>query len=72
MQNCVFLTDYWSKTGLPTLIVERLQAFGKMPSDLGDVETTPSDLDVCDVEELPCVAALPERLPHHQEGELEG
>lgn len=52
------LTDYWSKTGLPTLIVERLQAFGKMPSDLGDVETTPGDLDVCDAEELPWVSLL--------------
>ena len=52
------LTDYWSKTGVPTLVVERLQAGGKMPSDLGDVTTTPGDLDVCDATDLPWVPLL--------------
>ena len=52
------LTDYWSKTGVPTLVVERLQAGGKMPSDLMDVSTTPGDLDVCDAESLPWVSLL--------------
>ena len=52
------LTDYWSKTGVPTLVVERLQAGGKMPSDLAEVKTTPGDLDVCDAEDLPWVSLL--------------
>ena len=39
------LTDYWSKTGVPTLVVERLQAGGKMPEDLAEVRTTPGDLE---------------------------
>ena len=52
------LTDYWSKTGIPTLIVERLQAGGKMPSDLAEVSTTPGDLDVCDANDLPWVSLL--------------
>ena len=52
------LTDYWSKTGVPTLIVERLQACGRMPSDLKDVETTPGDLDVCDANDLPWIPLL--------------
>ena len=52
------LTDYWSKTGIPTLIVERLQAGGKMPSDLAEVHTTPGDLDVCDANDLPWIPLL--------------
>ena len=52
------LTDYWSKTGVPTLIVERLQACGRMPSDLKGVETTPGDLDVCDANDLPWIPLL--------------
>ena len=52
------LTDYWSKTGIPTLIVERLQASGRMPSELKDVETTPGDLDVCDATDLPWIPLL--------------
>ncbi len=52
------LTDYWSKTGVPTLVVERLQAGGKMPTDLAEVPTTPGDLDVCDAEDLPWVSLL--------------
>ena len=52
------LTDYWSKTGMPTLIVERLQACDKMPLDLVDIATTPGDLDVCDAEDLPWVSLL--------------
>ena len=52
------LTDYWSKTGVPTLVVERLQAGGKMPSDLEEVATTPGDLDVCDAEDLPWTSLL--------------
>ena len=52
------LTDYWSKTGVPTLVVERLQAGGKMPSDLAEVATTPGDLDVCDANDLPWVPLL--------------
>ena len=52
------LTDYWSKTGVPTLVVERLQAGGKMPSDLDEVATTPGDLDVCDANDLPWIPLL--------------
>ena len=52
------LTDYWSKTGVPTLVVERLQAGGKMPSDLAEVITTPGDLDVCDANDLPWIPLL--------------
>ena len=52
------LTDYWSKTGVPTLVVERLQAGGKMPSDLAEVATTPGDLDVCDANDLPWIPLL--------------
>ena len=52
------LTDYWSKTGVPTLVVERLQAGGKMPSDLDSVKTTPGELDVCDAIDLPWVSLL--------------
>ncbi len=52
------LTDYWSKTGVPTLVVERLQASGKMPSDLAEVVTTPADLDVCDAVDLPWTPLL--------------
>ena len=52
------LTDYWSKTGVPTLVVERLQADGKMPFDLDLVKTTPGDLDVCDAIDLPWVPLL--------------
>ena len=52
------LTDYWSKTGVPTLVVERLQAGGKMPEDLTEVRTTPGNLDVCDATDLPWIPLL--------------
>ena len=52
------LTDYWSKTGVPTLVVERLQAGGKMPEELTEVRTTPGDLDVCDATDLPWIPLL--------------
>ena len=52
------LTDYWSKTGVPTLVVERLQAGGKMPEDLAEVRTTPGNLDVCDATDLPWIPLL--------------
>ena len=52
------LTDYWSKTGVPTLVVERLQAGGKMPEELAEVRTTPGNLDVCDATDLPWIPLL--------------
>ena len=52
------LADYWTKTGMPTLVVERMNAYSKMPKDLEGVEAYEDDLDVCDALELPWVALL--------------
>ena len=43
---------------MPTLVVERLQAGGKMPEDLAEVRTTPGNLDVCDATDLPWIPLL--------------
>ena len=50
------LINYWSKTGMPTLILERLQACDKRPDNIDGVTATLEDLDVCDVEDLPWVS----------------
>ena len=47
------LMDFWSKTGMPTLILERLQASNMKPDAIDDVYVKVEDLDVCDAEELP-------------------
>ncbi len=47
------LMNYWSKTGMPTLILERLQASNMKPDAIDDVYVKVEDLDVCDAEELP-------------------
>jgi len=52
------LMNYWSKTGMPTLILERLQACDKRPDNIDGVTATFEDLDVCDAEELPWVSLL--------------
>ncbi len=52
------LMNYWSKTGMPTLILERLQACDKRPDNLDGVTATFEDLDVCDSDELPWVSLL--------------
>ncbi|MBQ7189332.1 MAG: AAA family ATPase [Kiritimatiellae bacterium] len=52
------LMNYWSKTGMPTLILERLQVCGKRPDNIDGVTATFEDLDVCDAEELPWVSLL--------------
>ena len=52
------LINYWSKTGMPTLILERLQACDKRPDNIDGVTATLEDLDVCDVEDLPWVSLL--------------
>ena len=52
------LMNYWSKTGMPTLILERLQACDKRPENIDGVTATFEDLDVCDAEELPWVSLL--------------
>ena len=52
------LINYWSKTGMPTLILERLQACDKRPDNIDGVSVTLEDLDVCDVEDLPWVSLL--------------
>ena len=52
------LMNYWSKTGMPTLILERLQACDKRPENIDGVTATFEDLDVCDAEDLPWVSLL--------------
>ncbi len=52
------LMNYWSKTGMPTLILERLQACDKRPDNIDGVTATFEDLDVCDAEDLPWVSLL--------------
>ena len=52
------LINYWSKTGMPTLILERLQACDKRPDNIDGVTATLDDLDVCDAEDLPWVSLL--------------
>lgn len=52
------LINYWSKTGMPTLILERLQACDKRPDNIDGVTATLEDLDVCDAEDLPWVSLL--------------
>ena len=52
------LMNYWSKTGMPTLILERLQACDKRPENIDGVTATLDDLDVCDAEDLPWVSLL--------------
>ena len=52
------LINHWSKTGMPTLILERLQACDKRPDNIDGVTATLEDLDVCDVEDLPWVSLL--------------
>jgi len=52
------LMNYWSKTGMPTLILERLQACDKRPENIDGVRATFEDLDVCDAEDLPWVSLL--------------
>lgn len=52
------LMNYWSKTGVPTLILERLQASNMKPDAIDDVYVGMEDLDVCDVEELPWKSLL--------------
>ena len=47
------LMNFWSKTGMPTLILERLQASNMKPDAIDDVYVRVEDLDVCDAEELP-------------------
>ena len=47
------LMNFWSKTGMPTLILERLQAANMKPDSIDDVYVKVEDLDVCDAEELP-------------------
>lgn len=47
------LMNFWSKTGMPTLILERLQASNMKPDAIDDVYVNVEDLDVCDAEELP-------------------
>ena len=52
------LMNYWSKTGMPTLILERLQASNMKPDAIDDVYVKMEDLDVCDAEELPWKSLL--------------
>ena len=47
------LMNFWSKTGMPTLILERLQASNMKPDAIDDVYVKVEDLDVCDADELP-------------------
>ena len=52
------LTDYWAKTGMPTLIVERLAACSQLPRNIEGVSAYADELDVCDALELPWKALL--------------
>ena len=52
------IINYWSKTGMPPLILERLQACDKRPENIDGVTATFEDLDVCDAEDLPWVSLL--------------
>ena len=52
------LMNYWSKTGMPTLILERLQASNMRPDAIDNVYVKMEDLDVCDAEELPWKSLL--------------
>ena len=52
------LMNYWSKTGMPTLILERLQASDMKPDAIDNVYVRMEDLDVCDAEELPWKSLL--------------
>ena len=52
------LMNYWSRTGMPTLILERLQASNMRPDAIDDVYVKMEDLDVCDAGDLPWKSLL--------------
>jgi len=52
------LGAYWSQTGMPTLILERLDAASRRPDQLSDIEARLRDLDVCDARDLPWLPLL--------------
>jgi hypothetical protein len=52
------LKGYWEATGTATLIINRIEKAGKMPSDLENVPADYLTLDVCDAETLPMEALL--------------
>ena len=52
------LKSYWETTGSATLVINRLQAAGKMPPDLEHVYVRPIQLDVCEAETLPMESLL--------------
>ena len=47
------LRNYWAKTASASLVMERLEASGKSPSDFEGCEATAEELDVCDALSLP-------------------
>ena len=52
------LESYWEATGKATLIIDRIEKAGKMPTDLENVPADYLTLDVCDAETLPMEALL--------------
>ena len=56
--NAGALSSFWSQTGMPTLILERLQASSVRPDQLSSVVARPNDLDVCDARDLPWLPLL--------------
>ena len=56
--NSGILANYWSRTGMPTLILERLQASDMKPDAIDNVYVGIDELDVCDAEELPWKSLL--------------
>ena len=52
------IRNYWAKTASASLIMERLEASGKTPSDFDGCEATAEELDVCDALSLPVKALM--------------
>ena len=47
------IQNYWAKTASASLVMERIAASGKTPSDFDGCESTVDELDVCDALSLP-------------------
>ncbi len=52
------LKGYWESTGKTSLIINRIERAGKLPSDIENVSADAFMLDVCDAESLPMESLL--------------
>ena len=52
------LDSYWIRTAVSTLVMERIAAAGKTPTDFEGCTATKSELDLCDAMELPAKSLM--------------